>query len=140
MAVDLETGQVRLLRFVTAHDVGTIVNPIGHQGQINGGVVMGLGYGLIEELPTENGKVTTLSFAESKIPCIADIPELHTVLLPSDSGVGPFRIKSIGEASNGPPPPAIFNAVANATGVRLTRLPLKAERMYEALAGRFTIG
>lgn len=136
VAVDTETGQLKLLRLITAHDVGQIINPLGHQGQINGGVVMGIGYGLIEELPTEQGKVTTLSFAESKIPCMADIPELHTVLLQSDAGVGPFKIKSIGEAANGPPPAAIFNAVANATGVSLRSLPYKPDDLRACLHPR----
>jgi carbon-monoxide dehydrogenase large subunit len=133
VAVDPETGQVRLLRLTTAHDVGRIIDPIGHQGQINGGALMGIGYGLLEELPIDGGRVTALSFADVKIPTIADIPELVTVLLEADSGVGPFRIKSIGEASNTPPAPAIVNAIADATGVRITDLPATAEKVYAAM-------
>ena len=133
VAVDPETGQVRLLRLTTAHDVGRIINPIGHQGQINGGALMGIGYGLLEELPIDGGQVTALSFGDMKIPTIADIPELVTVLLEANSGVGPFRIKSIGEASNTPPAPAIVNAIADAAGVRITDLPATAEKVYAAM-------
>jgi carbon-monoxide dehydrogenase large subunit len=133
VAVDVETGQVKLLRLTSAHDVGRIINPLGHQGQINGGAVMGLGYGVLEELPMEGGKVTSLSMADVKMPTIADVPELQTVLLESASGVGPYQIKSIGEAANGPAPPAIANAIADAVGVRIRELPLTAERVRDAI-------
>jgi CO/xanthine dehydrogenase Mo-binding subunit len=133
VAVDVETGQVTLLRLTTAHDIGRIINPLGHQGQINGGAIMGVGYGVLEELPIVDGLVTSLSMAEVKMPNIADLPELQTVLLQEDSGVGPYRIKSIGEAANGPVPPAIANAIANAVGVRLRELPMTAERVLAAL-------
>ena len=133
VAVDIETGQVELLRLTSAHDVGRIINPLGHQGQINGGAVMGTGYGVLEELPMEGGQVTGLSMADVKMPSIADVPELQTVLLEGDSGVGPYRIKSIGEAANGPVPPAIANAIADAVGVRIKELPLTAERVLAAM-------
>ena len=133
VAVDIETGQVELLRLTTAHDVGRIINPMGHQGQINGGAVMGIGYGLIEELPMDGGHVTALSMVDVKIPNITDLPELHTVLLHADSGLGPYQIKSIGEAANGPVPAAIANAVADAIGVRIRALPITAERVYAAI-------
>ena len=79
--VDEETGQVRILRFTSAHDVGTVINPIAHQGQINGAVVMGFGYALQEELLTDAGRVTTLSLADFKLPNVADLPALETVLV-----------------------------------------------------------
>ena len=94
---------------------------------------MGIGFGLLEELPVEDGKITRLSFADVKVPTIADIPELQTVLLHGDSGTGPFRIKSIGESANTPPAPAIVNAIADAVGVRLKELPATAESVYRAL-------
>ena len=74
VSVDPETGQVKLLRLSTAHDVGQIVNPIGHQGQVNGGAMQGIGYALMEELQVEDGRVTTLSFGDYKIPTINDLP------------------------------------------------------------------
>ena len=136
VSVDPETGAVKLLRFTTAHDVGTVLNPIGHQGQINGAVVQGIGYGLMEEVTVENGRVTTTSFADFKIPTIEDLPgELRTVLLEPAEGVGPYSIKGIGENPNPPVAPAIANAVEDAVGVRVRSLPITAEKVYRALHG-----
>ncbi len=137
VAVDRETGQVRLLTMTTAHDTGKILNPIGHQGQVNGGVVQGIGFGLQEELAVEDGRVTTASFADYKIPTAADLPELRTVLLDEEEGGGwgPYRIKGIGEQSNSQAAPAIANAVADAVGVRIRDLPVTAEKVYRALHG-----
>ena len=126
VSVDPETGQVHVLRFTTAHDVGRILNPVGHQGQINGGVIQGLGYALMEELSVEDGQVTSLSFGDYKIPTIRDVPPLQTVLIESDGGVGPYQIKSIGETPNTPVAAAIANAVADAVGVRVRDLPITA--------------
>ena len=132
--VDPETGELRVLGLTTAHDVGRVLNPVGHQGQINGGVVQGLGYALMEELDIEDGRVTTLSFGDYKIPTSFDIPELRTVLLESEDGVGPYAIKGIGETPNVPVAAAIANAVADAVGVRIDNLPLTSEKVYRALA------
>ena len=132
--VDGETGQIRLTKLTSVHDTGTIINPIGHQGQINGGAMMGIGFGLQEELVRENGFVSTLSFADYKIPNIADIPELTTVVLDTPGkGVGPYNIKAIGESPNAPTAAAIANAIADAVGVRVRDLPATAEKVYEAL-------
>ncbi len=133
VAVDTETGEVRLQRFVTAHDVGTIINPITHQGQIDGGVVMGVGQALTEELVMDNGAITTASLADYKLLTAADIPELKTVLVRSDGSVAPYEVKAIGEFANNSPPAAIANAVADAVGVRLFELPITAEKIYRAL-------
>ena len=133
VSVDPETGEVKLLNFTTAHDTGQIVNPIGHQGQINGGFVQGLGYALMEELQVEDGRVTTLSFGDYKIPTAADIPPLKTVVLPPGEGVGPYNIKGIGETPNIPTAAAIANAVQDAIGVRIRDLPVTAEKVYRAL-------
>jgi len=130
---DPETGEVKLLSFTTAHDVGTIVNPIGHQGQINGSVVTGIGYALTEELKVEDGRVTTLSFGDYKLPRIRDIPPLQTVLLESQIGEGPYNIRGIGESPVTPVAPAIANAVADACGARVRDLPVTAEKVYRAL-------
>jgi CO/xanthine dehydrogenase Mo-binding subunit len=136
VAVDPETGEVKLLRFTTAHDVGQIVHPIGHQGQINGAVIQGLGYALMEELQVEDGKVTNPSFGEYKLPTIRDIPPLTTVLVESTNGVGPYQIKGIGESPLTPVAPAIANAVEDAIGVRIRELPITAEKIYRALQDR----
>jgi CO/xanthine dehydrogenase Mo-binding subunit len=134
VAVDSQTGQVTVRRFTTAHDVGTVINPIGHQGQIEGGLVQGLGFALSEELGTEDGRVSTLSLGDFKLPTIADIPPLTTVLLEDPVGPGPFRAKAIGEGSISAVAPAVANAVADACGVRILDLPITAEKVYFALA------
>jgi xanthine dehydrogenase molybdenum-binding subunit len=135
VSVDPETGEVKLLRFTTAHDVGKVLNPMDHQGQIEGAVVQGIGYALTEELQVEEGRVVNVSFGEYKIPSIKDIPRLETVVLESESGPGPYNAKGIGENPVGPVAPAIANAVADAAGVRIKDLPITAEKVYQALSG-----
>lgn len=130
--VDRETGKVKLHRFVTAHDVGTIINPIAHQGQIDGAAMMAIGASLMEELIGDNGKITTTNLGEYKIPNILDIPRFKTVLVHSQGGPGPYEAKSIGEHANVSPPAAIANAVDDAVGVRVFDLPITAEKIFEA--------
>jgi CO/xanthine dehydrogenase Mo-binding subunit len=131
--VDRETGKIRLHRFVTAHDVGTVINPVTHQGQIDGGVVMGLGQALMEELVFDGGRVVNASLGDYKLPTAADIPELQTVLVRSAGGLAPYEAKAIGEFANNSPPAAIANAVADAVGARLFEMPITAEKIYLAL-------
>jgi carbon-monoxide dehydrogenase large subunit len=133
VAVDPDTGAVTLLRLTTAHDVGTVLNPLDHQGQIEGAVMQGIGYALSEELGVEAGRVTSVSFGDYKIPNMQDIPVLHTLVLASESGPGPYSSKGIGENPIGPVAPAIANAVADAVGVRIRNLPITAEKVYHAL-------
>ena len=133
--VDPETGKINLRRMVTAHDIGVIVNPVGHQGQIEGAFVMGMGYGLMAELPSEEGRITTLHLGDYKLPTQADLPELVTVLLRGEEGPVPFGGQSIAEASNVPAAAAIANAVSDAIGIQLDQLPVSAERVYQALQG-----
>src|SRR5207245_3666911 len=97
VAVDPETGAVHLLRLTTAHDVGRVLNPMDHQGQIEGAVMQGIGYALSEELTVDEGRVTSVSFGDYKIPTIQDIPTLHTAILASESGPGPYNARGIGE-------------------------------------------
>jgi carbon-monoxide dehydrogenase large subunit len=131
--VDPETGQVTVHRITTAHDVGTIYNPLGHQGQIDGAVIQGLGYAVMEELQSEEGRVSTLSLGEVKIPTVQDIPELITVLVQNPEGNGPYDGKAIGENPIAPVAPAIANAVYDAVGVRITNLPITSEKVLAAL-------
>lgn len=135
--VDRETGEVRVKKLTTAHNTGTILNPLTHQGQIDGGVVMGLGYGVIEHLAyDESGKVLAANLGEYKIPNIRDIPELKTTILQSDFGSGPYHSMSIGETALIPTAAAIANAVQDAVGVRITSLPITAEKVLTALRQR----
>jgi CO/xanthine dehydrogenase Mo-binding subunit len=130
--VDPETGQVAVNRIVTAHDVGTVVNPITHQGQIEGGVVQAIGQAMCEHLQLSDGAVVSATLGDYKLPTIADIPILETVLVASSAADRNF-LKSIGEMSNVAIAAAIANAIYDAVGVRLMELPLSAERIYAAL-------
>ena len=132
--VDIETGQVQLTKFTSAHDVGTILNPMGHQSQIEGTVMQGIGYALTEALQYDGGHVTTLSMGEYKIPTMPDMPELRTVLVQSESGgPTPYGGKSIGEQGISSVAPAIVNAILDATGVAMKEIPVSSEKLFRAL-------
>jgi CO/xanthine dehydrogenase Mo-binding subunit len=135
--VDEETGEVRIKKLTTAHNTGTILNPLTHQGQIDGGVIMGVGYGLIENLAyDEGGKVLAANLGEYKIPNTRDIPELKTAILQSDFGSGPYNSMSIGETALIPTAAAIANAIEDAVGVRVTSLPITAEKVLNGIKER----
>ncbi len=136
VSVDPETGEVKLRKLTTAHDTGVIMNPVGHQGQIDGGVVQGIGYGLIEYLPVKDGRVEVAHFGEYKIPTAKDIPALDTVIIAGNRGVGPYNVKGIGENPITPVAPAIANAIEDAVGVRIKDLPITAEKVYTALRAK----
>jgi CO/xanthine dehydrogenase Mo-binding subunit len=133
VAVDPDTGafEIRDTLFIT--DVGQIINPVAHQGQLDGGFMYGIGGALMEEMPLdESGKVTTLSLGEYKLPTINDLPPFRTVLVPSE-GQGPYGAKMAGELSNSGVAPALMNAIYDAVGVRLDMFPITSERIFEAL-------
>jgi CO/xanthine dehydrogenase Mo-binding subunit len=131
--VDTETGVVRVLRYAAAHDVGRAINPQSVEGQIQGGAVQGLGYGLFEEVIVEDGINQTTSFASYLIPSAADVPDVEAIVGESGEGLGPFNARGIGEPPIGPPAAAVANAIEAATGARITRLPITAERVARAL-------
>jgi CO/xanthine dehydrogenase Mo-binding subunit len=134
VAVDPETGQVRIERLTTSHEVGTIINPRMHQGQIEGGIIQGLGLATMEDLHIVDGQVTATHLGDYKLPTIADIPPLATELVGSTDGPGPFAAKAIGESSNILTAAAVGNAVFDACGVRVTELPVTAEKVFDGLA------
>jgi carbon-monoxide dehydrogenase large subunit len=136
VAVDPETGQVELSHFTSAHSTGTVLNPLMHQGQIDGGVVMGIGYAMMEGVVIEGGSVLTTNFGDNKIPSICDIPPLKTVIQEFPVGNGPYGGMSIGEPPVIPTAPAIANAVEDAVGVRIRDLPITAEKVREALKAK----
>jgi CO/xanthine dehydrogenase Mo-binding subunit len=113
--------------------VGRAINPQSVEGQIQGGAVQGLGYGLMEEIVLADGVNLTTSFATYLIPTAADVPDVRAVVHESGEGLGPFGARGIGEPPIGPPAAAIANAIEEAAGVRMTRLPITAERVAEAL-------
>jgi CO/xanthine dehydrogenase Mo-binding subunit len=131
--IDRDTGAVRIHDVLLVADVGTIINPVAHQGQLEGGLVMGLGAALMEELQVQDGQVTTATLGDYKIPCVTDTPAFRTVLIhdPQD-GPGPLGAKAAGELTNTSVAPAVANAVA-ACGARVTHMPLTAERVLESL-------
>jgi CO/xanthine dehydrogenase Mo-binding subunit len=132
--VDRETGALALHDVLFVTDVGQIINPVAHQGQIDGGFIFGLGNALMEEIPLdETGRVGTPSLGEYKLPGMRDVPPFRTILIPAPPGDGPFGAKMAGELSNTGVAPAIANAVYHAAGVRLSEYPLTAERVHAAL-------
>ncbi len=133
--VDPDTGQVKVRRVVTSHDVGTIINPVSHQGQIAGGAVQGFGMAMMEEFAMVAGKPLALNLADYKIPTIMDIPALETVLVSRDDGPGPFNSGAIAESANVPTAAAVANAVSDAIGKPVHELPLSAEYILGLLRG-----
>jgi xanthine dehydrogenase molybdenum-binding subunit len=133
VAVDRETGALSVRRLTGAYDVGTILNPAGALGQIEGGLAQGLGFALMEEVRRTDGRVETVSLADYKLPTFADIPDHVFDLLTDAPGDGPYGAKAVGELTNPLPPPAIANAVHAAVGARLSTLPLTAERVRASL-------
>lgn len=137
VAVDRETGEIRIVDSALAADVGTVINPVAHQGQLAGGFVFGLGGAMLEELGIdESGRVTTLNLGDYKLPTAMDVPPLRTFAVPTTLGPGAFGTKMAGELSNTAVAPAIANAIHDAVGVRLYTLPLTAERVLTALRER----
>ena len=131
--VDTETGQVELRKLDTIHDVSTILHPVNHQGQIDGGIMQGVGYALMEEMVMDEGRVTTANLGEYKIPNVKDVPKLKTTLVRGDVGASPFQSKEIGESAISQVTPAIANAVYDAVGVRIMDLPITAEKIFDTL-------
>ena len=131
--VDPQTGAIQLRRFVSVHHTGKVLNPLLHDGQIDGGIVMGVGYALTEELLFADGKATTLHFGDYKIPTARDIPKLRKIVVETSVGRGPFNSMSIGETPIITVAPAIANAVYDAVGVRVKSIPLTAEKVLAGL-------
>lgn len=134
VAVDPESGQVRVLEVLSAVDVAEILNPAAHRQQIDGGAAMGFGFACLEDVDMREGRVWAANLGEFRIPSAEDVPRWKTVLVPGARGVGPLNVKSAGEVSNSPTAGAIANAVAAAGGVRIRDLPITAEKLYRALA------
>jgi len=133
--VDPETGVVRVLRYVAVHDSGRIIHPEAARGQIIGGIVQGLGYALMEDIPLDpdTGAPLTLNLDSFKIPNLLDIPPIEPVLIEHPDPIGPYGAKALGEPPLVPVAPAIANAVYDATGVRIRELPITAEKVLRGL-------
>lgn len=131
--VDTETGVVNVLRVVAAHDVGQAINPCNAEGQIEGGVGIGLGYALMENVVVENGVVQSSSFSTYLIPTSLDMPEITPILVEDPEPTGPFGAKGLGEPALIPTAAAIANAIYNAVGVRITELPITPEKLLSEI-------
>jgi carbon-monoxide dehydrogenase large subunit len=131
--VNPETGQVRVLKLVAAHDVGKAINPVTCSGQIEGGVVHGLGVTLLEEVVMDQGRILNANFHDYKMPTAMDVPEVVPIIVEAQHRDGPYGAKGVGEPVVTPTAPAIANAVEDAVGVRIKELPLTPERVFRAL-------
>ena len=144
--VDPETGSVRVLRYVAVHDSGRIIHSETARGQIIGGVVQGLGYALMEDIPMdpESGAPLTLNLDSFKIPNLVDIPPIEPILIEHPDPVGPYGAKALGEPPLVPVAAAVANAVYDATAVRIRDLPITAEKVLRGFqqnsASKWRIG
>jgi len=134
--VNTRTGEVRVLRVIAANDVGRVLNPLGLQGQVEGGVMMGLGNALTEEFIVEDGQIFTDHLARYRMPSIVQAPEIISLPVEHPTADGPYGAKGVGELSSIPTTPAITNAIYNAVGVRVDRLPVDQEAILRGLAGK----
>jgi xanthine dehydrogenase molybdenum-binding subunit len=131
--VDLDTGEVGVLRLIAAHDIGHAINPLALQGQIEGGMIMGLGNALTEEYIIENGIPFTDHLARYKMPSIKHAPHITSFIVEDESADGPWGAKGVGEIASIPTTPAITNAIYNAVGVRVVRLPVDQDKLLLAM-------
>jgi CO/xanthine dehydrogenase Mo-binding subunit/aerobic-type carbon monoxide dehydrogenase small subunit (CoxS/CutS family) len=130
------SGEVRVLRIIVANDVGKALNPLGLQGQVEGGVVMGLGNALTENFIVEEGRVFTDRLARYRVPSITQTPEIISMIVEHPTADGPYGAKGVGEIVSVPTTPAITNAIFNAVGVRIDSLPVDQEQIVQELAAR----
>jgi len=134
--VNTHTGEVKVLRIVAATDVGSAINPLGLQGQVEGGVMMGLGNALIEHFIVHEGKVLTDRMSRYRIPSIVHTPDITSIIVEHPTSEGPYGAKGIGEIVSIPTTPAITNAIYHAVGVRVDRLPVDQELIAMEIARR----
>jgi CO/xanthine dehydrogenase Mo-binding subunit len=134
--VEPETGRIEVRRVASAHDVGRALNPLAAEGQIHGGIHMGLGYALSERLVVEDGQVVTATFMDYAVLKAGDMPELLVRLIETNDTEGPFGAKGLGESGVIPTSAAVANAVHDAIGIRFTELPITPARVRAALADR----
>ena len=131
--VDVETGEVQVTDFVAAFDVGKAINPVAVEGQIEGGVAMGLGYALMEEITLQDGQIQNLHLADYLIPTSLDMPDIKPIILEVENKYGPYGAKGIAESGTIPTAAAIRNAVADALGFHLFELPMQPESLLNAI-------
>lgn len=131
--VDPETGKYRLINVTTAHESGTVINPVGIEGQLEGAIMMAGGYGFCEDQPMDEGKILNPSIGDYKLIRSLDMPETKILEIDTFEPEGPFGAKEAGEGLTNPTAGAIGNALYNAVGVRITDLPITPEKVFRAL-------
>jgi 4-hydroxybenzoyl-CoA reductase subunit alpha len=131
--VDPETGRYKLVNVTTAHESGTVINPVGIEGQLEGAIMMAGGYGYCEDQPMDDGKILNPSIADYKLIRSLDMPETKILEVDTYEPEGPFGAKEAGEGLTNPTAAAIGNAVYNAVGVRINTLPITPEKVFRAL-------
>lgn len=134
VAVDTRTGEVTVLQVITANDVGKCLNPLGLQGQVEGGVMMGIGGALMENFIVDDGIVFTDRMARYRVPTIVHTPEIISLVVEHPTHDGPYGAKGVGEIAGIPTAPAIINAIYNAVGVRVDSLPVDQEYLWREMA------
>ena len=133
--VNPTNGEVRVLKVITANDIGRAINPLGIKGQVEGGIFMGMGHALMEELVVQEGHLVTDRLSKYPIPTIADTPEINSFIVESPTAEGPYGAKGVGEIVSIPTPPAITNAIYNAISLRVDRLPVRQADVLRFLEG-----
>ena len=132
--VDDETGEVEVVRIVAAHDCGRAINPMMVEGQVQGGIAMGLGFALQEEMLFDTrGQQINPNLTNYIVPTSMDMPPIDVVIVETADPTGPFGAKGVGEPTSVPTAAAVLNAIHDAVGVRLTSLPATAERVLKAI-------
>jgi CO/xanthine dehydrogenase Mo-binding subunit len=134
--VDPETGEVKILNFVSVADCGTVVNPVAAEGQQQGAIAQGIGYALTERLVMEDGRPLNPNFSDYRLPCTLDMPPLQVAFANSYEPTGPFGAKGLGELGLDPTAAVLANAIHDACGVRITQLPITAEKIRQELKAR----
>jgi CO/xanthine dehydrogenase Mo-binding subunit/aerobic-type carbon monoxide dehydrogenase small subunit (CoxS/CutS family) len=134
--VDRTTGKIDVLKVIAAHNVGKAVFKAGVEGQIQGGVAMGLGYALSEEAIFSEGRLVNDSFVDYRVPTMMDVPEIVSIIVEKEDAKSPEDIRGIGEPATIPTAAAVVNAVYDAIGVRINDLPLTPEKVYRAMHGK----
>lgn len=134
LGVDPETGRVWVIKVAAAHDVGKAINPVMCEGQIEGGVVQGMGTAIFEEVKYDDkGRMLNPNFRDYRIPTASDAPEIVPIIVEATHDEGPFGAKGLGEMTLVSTPTAICNAIYSATGVRLKELPVVQEKLFNLL-------
>jgi CO/xanthine dehydrogenase Mo-binding subunit len=131
--VDTVSGMVKVLKIIAAHDVGVAINPQKIEGQIEGSVLMGLGYALKEEFVVEKGMFRSRTYKSRGVPTIRDMPSIEVIIIEDPEPLGPYGAKGISEIATVPSTPAILNAIYDAIGKRVYSVPAKPEKIMALL-------